>query len=174
MISRDAADGRFGLFLALCFGFLQSYRWANQVDNLIMRMIAAVLIGLVAGLAVYLVGGGLLNWALRALGGSGDVEGTRAGLFLASVPVLWAMVLAAGYGLLVRAWALPAGANNILLYALGACHLVAIAWSLVLAIVVLGQTHAVTGIRVLAAILLAALVGFLPWASCAMLFDSLL
>ena len=173
MASRNSADGRFGLLLALCFGFLQSYRWANKVDDLVMRAIASVIIGLVAGLAVYLAGGGLLNWSLRSLGGSGDVEATRSGLFLASVPLLWAMLLAAGYGLLDRTLAVSTDASGILLYALVAFYLAAVIWSLVLAVVVLGQAHAITGVRVFAAILLAAVIGYLPWVTCATLIDTL-
>ena len=174
MAARDSADGRFGLLLALCFGFLQSYRWANKVDDLVMRAIASVIIGLVAGLAVYLAGGGLLNWSLRALGGSGDVEATRSGLFLASIPLLWAMVLAAGYGLLDRTIELSTDASGILLYALVAFYVAAVVWSLVLAIVALRQAHAITGVRVFAAILMAAAIGYLPWVTCATLMDSLL
>jgi hypothetical protein len=169
----DKADGRFELLLALAFGFLQTYRWANRVDELVLKLIAAVVIGLVMGLLVFLAGGALVNWALRAMGGTGDIDATRAGLFASSVPVLWASALTAMYGALYPS-ILPLETISTALYTLLALSLAAYVWFLVLAVSVLGHAHQITGIRVFASLLLAGVIGYTPWVACATLIDTLL
>ncbi len=173
MAVRDTDDGRFELLVALGFGFLQGLRWANRVDDLALKLIAAVLIGLVMGLVVFLAGGGLLNWALRAMGGTGEVGATRAGVFVCSAPMLWASALTIIYGI-VNPATLPLETSSASLYAMVAASLAAYVWFVVLVVGVLGDVHQITGIRVFSALLLTAAIGYLPWVTCATLIDSLL
>ena len=107
------------------------------------------------------IGGGVLNWAIRSFGGSGDVGQTRAGLFVSSVPLLWVMAL-----LCILASSLSGETPTGIGVVEGVLTLAAVVWVLVLLTTTLSKAHHTTGVRVFVALILTALIAYLPWVTC--------
>lgn len=167
MAAQDGSDERFGLLAAFAFGFLEVYGWADRIDSLVMRIIASVILGPVAGLVLYYVGGGLLNWVLRLFGGIGSVAATRSGISLTSVPVLWVMASAVLFRTAAATLNAPETLRQPVAGVLALLLAAALIWSAGLLVVLLSKAHKITGVRVFAALVLAGVILSGPGLACA-------
>ncbi|HRF50882.1 MAG TPA: YIP1 family protein [Anaerolineales bacterium] len=165
--TRDESDQRFVVLLAFLYGFLRVLSWSSWIGDVVPRLLFSTLVGPVFGFGVFIIGGGILNWAVRVFGGTGEVEDTRAAMQLAGLPLLWLMVLGlageAVEGIMGMELAPPAITGMVL----AGLWLGGLGWSLWLLVASLSRVHATTGVRAMAGVGFAAGLVVMPLFMCA-------